>query len=127
MRSTSACNEAAIRSARSMRGQTACPPSSSLAGVDVHHAAQELDGLVARPLEGVAAHDRAERAAVAQAADLGEDLVGALGLAAGEDDDPLAVEAALHDVSGAVGEGLPRDRVLLEHLLRLGLVDELAR
>src|SRR3954469_8002285 len=82
-----------------------------LARVDVHHVAEQLDGFLAGPLEGVAAHDGAERATVAQAADLGHDLVRALGLAAREDDDALAVEAALHHVLGPVGQRLPRDVV----------------
>src|SRR5262249_37145924 len=39
----------------------------------------------------------------------------------------LPVEAALHHVPRAVGQRLPGDAVLFERLLRLGLVDELAR
>src|SRR3954466_13770807 len=125
--------EAGSSEALTTRISQARPPRSGaaprrlLAGVDVHHLAQELDRLFARALEGVAAHDRPERSAVAEAADLGEDLVRPLGLAAGEDHHPLAVEAALHDVTRAVRERLPGDVVLLEDLLRLGLVDEVAR
>ena len=44
-------------------------------------------------------------------------------LAAREDDDALAVEGALDAVTHAVGERLDRHVVLLEDLLRLGLLD----
>src|SRR6185312_8237038 len=80
-----------------------------------------------RPLEGVAAHDRAERAALRDLADFAEHLVRALGLAAREDDDALAVECTLHAMLHAVAEGLRRDAVLLEDLLRLGLLDVVLR
>src|SRR5438477_335868 len=88
---------------------------------------QGQDRLLARALERVAAHDRPERPAIAQSPDLRQDLLGALRLAAGEDDDALAVEAALHHVPRPVGERLPGDVVLLEDLLRFGLVDEIGR
>src|SRR3954468_12081732 len=95
-------------------------------GEYVHHVAEELYRLVVRALEGVAAHDRAEGAAIAQAADLLHELVSALRLAAREDDDALSVETALHDVAHAIRHRLDGDVVLLEDLLVLGLVDELA-
>src|SRR5438132_1086920 len=68
-----------------------------------------------------------DRPAIAQSPDLRQDLLGALRLAAGEDDDALAVEAALHHVPRPVGERLPGDVVLLEDLLRFGLIDEISR
>src|SRR5207253_2577551 len=103
------------------------PRSDLPALIDVHHLPQELDRLLARALERVAAHDRPERPAIAQSPDLRQDLLGALRLAAGEDDDALAVEAALHHVPRPVGERLPGDVVLLEDLLRFGLIDEISR
>src|SRR5574339_651517 len=41
-----------------------------LAGEDVHHVLEQLDGLVTRALEGVAAHDGAEAAALVDLLDL---------------------------------------------------------
>src|SRR5450759_1439247 len=65
------------------------------ARVDVHDLVQKLDGLVVRPLEGVAPHDRAEAAAQCGLAVLREHFFGALGLAAREDHDAAPVEGAL--------------------------------
>src|SRR5207249_9817717 len=95
--------------------------------IDVHDLPQQLDGFLSRSLERIAAHYRPECAAFAETADLGEDVLGALRLAAREDDDALAVEAALHYVPRPVRQRLPGNVVLLEHLLGLGLIDEVAR
>src|SRR5690606_22200870 len=97
-----------LRPLRERRGYgAACGPfgreGASGVLVDVHHVAEELDRVGALPLEGVAAHDRAERAAGRELAHLFQDVFGALRLAAGEDDDALAVEAALDDEAHAVG------------------------
>src|SRR5713101_3493005 len=105
------------------RGRTA--ERSAPSGEHVHHVAEQLHSLVVRALEAVAPHDGAEGASVAQPAHLLEDLVGALRLAAREDDDALPVERALHHVAHAFGEGLDGDVVFLEDLLRFRLVDEL--
>src|SRR6266852_481770 len=51
---------------------------SASPGENIDHVAQQLEALVARPLEAVAPDDGAERASVAQPAHLLEDLVGAL-------------------------------------------------
>src|SRR6266568_7243123 len=89
------------------------------ARVDLHHVGEELERLRLRPLEGVAAHDRAERAALAESADLLEHGVGALRLAAGEDDDPLSVERRLDDVAHPLRQARARDLLILVDLLRL--------
>src|SRR5881628_2085418 len=106
-----------------MASPRAPPGSLRLAGVDVHHLAQEVERLAARPLEGVVADDRPEAAAVADGAHLLEDGGGILRLAAREDDDPPPVEGALHDVAHPLGEGRDRDALLLVDLLRRRLLD----
>ena len=95
--------------------------------VDVHHGSEELERLRAGALEGVATHDAAEAAAGCDARTSWSSSFGVLRLAAGEDHDALAVERALHHVPHAVGQGLRRDRVLLEDLLGLGLLDVVLR
>src|SRR5205085_1925114 len=70
--------------------------------VDGHHVLEELERLVLGTLEGVAAHDGAEPAALLDPLDLLHDGAGVLGLASGEDDDPLPVERGLHHVLHAV-------------------------
>src|SRR2546428_328648 len=107
----------AMASPRSPKG------SLRLAGVDVHHLTQEVERLAPRPLEGVAADDRSEAAAVADGADLVEDGGGVLRLAAREDHDAPPVEGALHHVAHALGEGRDRDTLLLVDLLRRRLLD----
>src|SRR5262249_48282570 len=77
--------------------------------VDAEHAPEELAGLGLGPLEGVPAHDGPEATAVPDAADLLQNRWGVLRLAAGEDDDPLAVEAALDDVPHPIGQRLGGD------------------
>src|SRR5581483_10601000 len=80
-------------------------PSKNLgAGVDVHDLVQQPDGLLLGALERVAADDGAERAALSQAADLGQDFLGRLRLATREDDDAAAVESRLDDVAHALGQ-----------------------
>src|SRR5688500_15174429 len=44
--------------------------AGSLAAVNLHHVLEQLDGLVLRPLERVASHDRPEAAAITDALDL---------------------------------------------------------
>src|SRR5205809_7025186 len=90
------------RDSRSTFTAMAFPPSPPgslrLAGVDVHHLAQEVERLAPRPLEGVAADDRPEAAAGADGAHLLEDGRRVLGLAASEADDTPAVAGGLHHV-----------------------------
>src|SRR5438034_6640997 len=64
-----------------MTSPRARPGSLRLAGVDVHHLAEEVERLAPWPLEGVAADDRPEAAAVADGAHLLEDGSGVLRLA----------------------------------------------
>src|SRR5262245_14165333 len=98
---TSTASRTATASRRTMRGSASCAKARKNAAtmgrapllrlpVDLLDRLQQLDGVRHRPLERVAAHDRAERAAVGDALDLGEHLVGALRLAAGEDHDAPA-------------------------------------
>ncbi|EAU63618.1 hypothetical protein STIAU_6444 [Stigmatella aurantiaca DW4/3-1] len=56
--------------------------------------------------------------------DVLEQLRRALGLAAREDDDALAVEGRAHHLAHAIGQRLGGDAGLLEGLLGLGLLDE---
>src|SRR5450759_2805806 len=86
------------------------------ARVDVHDLVQELDGLVVRPLEGVAPLDRAEAAAQGGLLVLLEHFVDALGRAAREDHDAAAGEGALDHVGDALGERVGLDAGLLHHL-----------
>src|SRR5258708_16999446 len=74
-----------------------------LAFVDADDLIEHLERLVARPLEGVAADNRAVAAAVADGAHLVHDAILVLRLAAREDDDAAAVEAGLHDMAIARG------------------------
>src|SRR5712671_2770415 len=106
---------------------TAAPPPLLRAAVDLLHLLQQLDRVGQRPLEAVAAHDRAERAAGGDALDLRQHLLGALGLAAGEDDDAAAAERTLHHVLHAVGQRGDRDLLRLVHLLRRLLLDVFGR
>src|SRR5207249_1761364 len=92
--------------------------SLHLPGVDVHHRTEEGDCIALRTLERVAADDRAEAAAVADAADLVEHCVVRLGLAAGEDDDASTAEGALHHVAHAIAERVDLDLLALVDLLR---------
>src|SRR5919108_2880169 len=89
------------------------------ARVESHHGAEELQRVGLLSLERVAPDDRPEPAAVADGADLIEDLVILRRGAAGEDDDAPAVERRLHDVAHALGQSPDR------HLR--GLVDFLGR
>src|SRR6184192_1449616 len=106
-----------------MTSPRARPGSLRLAGVDVHHLAEEVERLAPRPLEGVAADDRPEAAAVADGAHLLEEGSGVLRLAPREDDDAPPVEGALHHVAHALGQGGDRDALLLVDLLRRRLLD----
>src|SRR4029077_14259031 len=78
------------------------PASVSVASVfaliDLNDLVEHGQGLLLRPLEGVAADDRAVGAAVADRAHLGEDAVEVLRLAARKDDDAPAVKGGLHDM-----------------------------
>src|SRR5438552_2360934 len=66
-----------------------------------------------RPLEGVAADDGAEAAAVADGAGLVENhLVVVLLGPAGEDDNPRPIEGALDNVADTAGERVNRHRSL---------------
>src|SRR5207249_3556811 len=110
-------------SRRSSPGPSACAPSLGLPRVDVHDRLEELDRLLARPLEGVAPDDRSEAAAVPDAPDLVEDRGGVLRLPAGEDHDAPAVEGALHHVPHPLGERRDRDALLVVDLLGGRLLD----
>src|SRR5580692_1027445 len=94
---------------------------------DVHHVGEQANRLGARTLERVSPHDASECSARRHAANVVEQLVGALGLPTREDDDPLAVEAALDDMLDALGHSLRRNAVLLEDFLRFGLLDDVLR
>src|SRR3954471_24399278 len=99
-----------------MRGTPA--PALVLALVDADDLVEHLERLVARPLERVAADDRAIAAAVADGAHLVHDAVLVLRLAAREDDDAPAVEAGLYDVAVARGGAADVDLLRLVDLLR---------
>src|SRR5262249_52483812 len=92
--------------------------------VDLDDRIEQLHRLLTRALERVAAHDRAAGAAFVELAHLVEDLLFALGRAAGEDDDAAAIEAALHDVRDARREGRDVDLLLLVNRLGFRLLDE---
>src|SRR5437870_170448 len=106
-----------------MTSPRARPGSLRLAGVDVHHLAEEVERLAPWPLEGVAADDRPEAAAVADGAHLLEDGSGVLRLAPRENEDAPPVEGALHHVAHALGQGGDRDALLLVPLLGRRLLD----
>ena len=100
---------------------------TSLAGVDIHHLAEQAEGVFLRSLEGVASHDRAKGATGVQAADLVEDSVFPLGGAAGEDHDASATETGVDDVLDALGQGADRDLLFLVDLLGRGLLEVIGR
>src|SRR5260370_3820186 len=75
-----------------------------LALIDADDLVEHVERLVAWALDGVAADDLAVGAAVAQAADLGEQAFEVPGLAAGEHHDAPSVDDRLPDVLDARGE-----------------------
>src|SRR5258706_11341356 len=89
----------------SSRSDKTADSALELALVDLQDGVEHLQGIGARPLEGVAADDRAGGAAIAQSADLVVKTIEILGLAAREHDQALAVEARLHDVLDARRQG----------------------
>src|SRR5258707_9694114 len=93
-------------------------PILVLALVDPDDLVEHLERLVARPLEGVAADDRAVAAAVADGAHLVHDAILVLRLAAREDDDAAAVESGLHNMAIARGGAGYVDLLRLVNLLR---------
>ena len=84
-------------------GQASSAPTVSVglcflldgAFVDAHDRAPELERVFLLALEGVAAHDRAEAAAIADGTHFVEDLLVASGRATGEDHDAAPIEGAL--------------------------------
>ena len=86
--------------------------------VNVLNGLEQLERFGERPLERVAAHDRAKRTTGSQTSDLLEHGFGALGFATREDDDAATVERRLHDVAGAVGKRADRDVLCLVDLAR---------
>ena len=75
-------------------------------------------------LEGVAADDRAESAAVADGAGFIEHCIVAVFLgAAGEDHDAMAVEGGLHHMPDALGQRGARHVSFFVSLLGLGLLE----
>ena len=101
--------------------------ASVFALVDFDDLVEHGQGLLLRPLEGVAADDRAVAAAVADRAHLGEDAVEVLGLAARKDDDAPAVKGGLHDMADACGGSGDVDLLLLVDRLRRGEFEMLGR
>src|SRR6266536_5248082 len=99
-----------------------------LAGVDLHHRGQELEGARLRPLERVPPDDGAEAAAVSDGPVLViERVVVLVGGPAGEDDDAPAREGRLHHVTHPVSESRTGHGGLFVGLLGLGLLDVVSR
>src|SRR5262249_1927786 len=91
--------------------------------VDAHDRREELQRLWLLPLERVASDDRAEAAAIADGADLVEDLLVLGGGAARENDGAAAVEGRLHDVPDALGERADRHLRRFVDLFRRRLLE----
>src|SRR5947208_6585809 len=99
-----------------------------LSRVNPHNRVQEAQGMLARPLERVAANDRAEAAAVANGPRFIEHgLIVSLHGASRKDDDAPPVERALDYVADALGQAVEGDRRLRISLLGLALLDVGAR
>src|SRR5215470_4502684 len=92
-------------------------------GVDAHDRREELQRFRLLPLKRVASDDRAEAAAIADGANLVEDLLVLGGGAARENDDAAAVERRLHDVPHALGERADRHLRRFVDLLRRRLLE----
>ena len=93
----------------------------ALLGVDFHDSVKHRHGFLAWTLEGIAADDRAESAALVDRARLIEELVIRNLSASGKDDDTLAVEGGLDDVAHTfrkLGDGAFEDDDLIAELLR---------
>src|ERR1700677_200823 len=93
-------------------------------GIDGDDFAEELQGLVFVSLEGIAADDGTETAALTDGGDFLEDSVVGNGGAAGENGDAAAVEGALDNMLDAFGEGGEGDFFLFVNFAR-GLLLEL--
>src|SRR5271154_4572378 len=87
---------------------------------DLDDAVQHVERFRFWPLKGVAPDDRAVGAAGIDRPYLTQDAAEVLGFAAGEDDDALAVEGRLHDVTDARRRGRDVDVLLLVDRLRRG-------
>src|SRR5438067_1526706 len=95
------------------------PGEDLRARIDVHDLVQQRDRLALGSLERVAADNRAEAAALSDAADLGQHIVGALGLATREDHYAAAVEGRLHHVPHALRQRRYRNVRRLKGFARL--------
>src|SRR5207237_4902383 len=91
-------------------------PLRNLSCVDANDRVEQTERLLSGPLKGVAADDRAEATAVADAANVVEERFVALDGAAGEDHDPPPGESALDNVPDAVRHGLGLNPLLFVHL-----------
>src|ERR1700680_1411900 len=88
--------------------------------VDAHHSVEEFECVGLLALEGVAANDRAEAAAITNAAHLVEERLIGGGCAAGENDDAATIEGALHNMTHALRQGRDGNLILLVDFLRFG-------
>src|SRR6476469_6376217 len=100
-----------------------CASLLDRAFVDTHDGTQEFERVLFFTLERVAAHDRAEAAAIADRAHFVEDLLISGCRASGEDDDAATSEGTLNHVLDTLGQGRNRDLVFLVNLLSLGQFD----
>src|SRR5205823_9748073 len=92
--------------------------NSVFALIGLDDAVQHVERFRLRPLERVAADDRAVAAAIVDRAHLVEHAVEVLRLAAREDDDPATVEGRLHDMLDPRRRGRDVDLLRLVDLLR---------
>src|SRR5208337_2731013 len=100
------------------------PALIHLPSVNLDDRVEKLQGVFLGTLEGVAADDGSEAAAVADGANLIEHrfVIILLG-AAGEDHDAVTIKGALDNVADALGEGSDGDTHLLVNFLGFRLLN----
>src|SRR3954471_12761479 len=103
------------------------PRDLFLIEIDLHKAVEQRQRILTRPLEAVAADDRAVAAAIADRAGVVENGILVLMRTAREHHDSAAVEARLHDVAYPLRQGADRDLALLIDLLGLGVLQIVGR